>query len=103
MTGEQIEQEVAVRCGSKNEVLNDFGVASFIDGADWRISSVWHTTADIPATGKRCLVEYKADGQVQHRVDWRSEYEWVEACHYDKILRWAYVDDLLPERQEDRE
>lgn len=75
----------------------------FCTGAEWRISSVWHTTADVPEKEKKCLVEYAADGKVQYRVDWRSEYEWVQACHYDKVLRWAYVDDLLPGRKEDME
>ena len=57
----------------------------------------WHNTCDIAEPGKDCLVEHMdGDGNVCIRIDWRSEYEWVNACHYDKILRWAYVSDLLP-------
>lgn len=63
------------------------------DGATARIE--WHTTADMPETGKRCLMEYEADGEIRYRVDWRSEYEWVETCHYDRVLRWTYVKDIL--------
>lgn len=70
---------------------------AFKAGADWRINSVWHTTADMPEKYKLCLVEYKdSDGKNKMRIDWRSEYEWVGMCHYDTILRWAYVSDLLP-------
>lgn len=69
----------------------------FIKGADWRINSVWHAPCDIAEPGKDCLVEHMdGDGNVCIRIDWRSEYEWVQACHYDKVLRWAYVVDLLP-------
>ena len=74
----------------------------FVTGANWRINSVWHNTCDIAEPGKDCLVEHMdGDGNVCICIDWRSEYEWVNACHYDKILRWAYVSDLLPDGKED--
>ena len=89
----------------EEEIFNAFHQASikpFVDGAQWRINSVWHDTSEIPEPGKDCLVEYKdGDGNVCARLDWRSEYEWVNACHYDKILRWAYIDDLLPDGKEE--
>lgn len=69
----------------------------FIAGAEWRINSVWHKPCDIAEPGKDCLVEHMdGDGNVCICIDWRSEYEWVKSCHYDKILSWAYIDDLLP-------
>lgn len=73
----------------------------FIAGAEWRINSVWHKPCDIAEPGKDCLVEHMdGDGNVCICIDWRSEYEWVNACHYDKILRWAYIEDLLPNEQQ---
>lgn len=78
-----------------------FAKEGFINGAHWRINSVWHNTCDIAEPGKDCLVEHMdGDGNVCIRIDWRSKYEWVNACHYDKILRWAYLDDLLPDGKE---
>lgn len=75
--------------------------SSFIKGAEWRINSVWHKPCDIAEPGKDCLVEHMdGDGNVCICIDWRSEYEWVNACHYDKILRWAYIEDLLPNEQQ---
>ena len=74
---------------------------AFSDGARWRIENAWHDTCEIPEPEKDCLVEYKdGGGNVFARLDWRSEYEWVNACHYDRILRWAYVSDLLPDGKE---
>ena len=76
----------------------------FMYGAQWRINSVWHDTCDIAEPGNDCLVEYMdGDGNVCIRIDRRSEYEWINACHYDKILRWAYISDLIPERKEETE
>lgn len=84
------------------KVCNDFTEVieyanGFMVGAEWRINSVWHEPCDIAESGKDCLVEcLDGDGNVCIRIDWRSEYEWVQACHYDKVLRWAYIEDLLP-------
>ncbi len=73
---------------------------AFADGAEWRINAVWHRAFDFPVKEKLCLVEYiDPKGEVRIRVDWHSEYEWAEMCHYDEVLRWAYIDDLLPTAQ----
>lgn len=83
---------------SDNMAMEESFANAFKAGALWRINSVWHTTADMPEKWKLCLVEYKdSDGKNKMRIDWRSEYEWVGMCHYDTILRWAYISDLLPE------
>ena len=76
--------------------LHEFAVPLFKAGAEWRINSVWHKPSDIAEPGKDCLVEHMdIDGNVCICIDWRSEYEWVKSCHYNKILRWAYIKDLL--------
>ena len=70
---------------------------AFKAGAEWQRNHVWHKISDIPKPGKRCLVEYMdGDGNICIRIDWRTEYEWVNASHYDKIFRWAYVGDISP-------
>lgn len=105
MTKEQIDKAVDEYIGYPPEM--DEGIETtmrrnaFKDGADWRINSVWHKPYDVPEVGKNCLVEYMdGDGCVHIRIDKRSEYEWIEACHYDRILRWAYIDDLIPTEDE---
>lgn len=83
-TGNMISKSIACREGFKA-------------GAQWQRNHVWHKTCDIAKPGKRCLVEYMdGDGNICIRIDWRTEYEWVNASHCDKILRWAYIKDLLP-------
>lgn len=78
------------RCAIDDELLEGEIVGNIHGGTEDQIE--WHATCDIPAIGKRCLVVYEADGEILSRIDWRNEYEWVEACHYDKILRWAYIE-----------
>ena len=79
-------------------------ISLFAQGAQWRINSVWHAPYDTPEPEKDCLVLYKdGDGNACTRIDWRSEYEWVNACHYDKVLRWAYISELLPEERKEAE
>lgn len=87
----------------QNEDRKKYSWEDFKAGAEWRVNSVWHDTCDIAEPGKDCLVEHMdGDGNICIRIDWRSEYEWINACHYDKILRWAYLRDLIPERKEVR-
>lgn len=110
MTKEQIKNEAAEyakgKYGGENAGMWTIaqihaGRDGFVAGANWRIDSVWHNPHDVPEIGKYCLVEYRTgDGDVCIRIDCRSEYEWIEACHYDRILHWAYIDDLIPTEDE---
>ena len=70
----------------------------FKAGAEWQAKqSPWHDTTEKPVQGKLCLVEYKdPNGEIRVRLDKHCGFEWKEMCHYDRILRWAYVDDLKP-------
>lgn len=70
----------------------------FENGAEWQAKqSPWHDTTEKPVQGKLCLVEYKdPNGEIRVRLDKHCGFEWKEMCHYDRILRWAYVDDLNP-------
>ena len=110
MTKEQIKNEAAEYAKGKygGENAGIWAIAQihagrdgFVAGANWRIDSVWHKPYDVPEIGKDCLVEYRTgDGDVCIRIDCRSEYEWIEACHYDRILHWAYIKDLIPTEDE---
>lgn len=103
MTKEQTEKAAGEYADSipQFDVNKTYCVNDFKAGARWRIRSVWHTTADIPVKGNRCLVEYiDPEGETKIRVDWHNGCEWVEMCHYDKILRWVYIEDLLPNKED---
>ena len=102
MTREQIEKAAMLSCASKDEVLTEFGSSCFIEGAQWRINSVWHDNSIRPGENCDVLVETKRGiemdrydidyNELDNGTDWEAD-----------VIRWAYVDDLLPERKEETE
>ena len=117
---EDIEKAALQRCASKDEVLTDFGTSCFIDGAQWRINSVWHdmvkeepqvygeyeneTAPSIPCLVLGYLSTGYGYGVRYWNVDcevWDDEQADDFECKKDKIEKWAYLDDLLPERKEE--
>lgn len=76
---------------------NTFAYKGFIEGAEWRINSVWHDVNERPVPNKLILA-YSTDFDEYFIGDLRDFEEFVE--HW-KITLWAYIDDLLPERKEE--
>ena len=69
---------------------------AFVNGARWRINSVWHDKEEIPQKCRRCLVELTSrSGHKVYRL-WNGEWD------NPYLTKWAYVDDLLPDGKEDR-
>lgn len=74
---------------------------SFISGARWRINSVWHDGSEEPNVSKPLLLIY--DGN-RYRVGYFIEKNLYRSFRSRwTINRWAYVEDLLPERKEEAE
>ena len=99
MTREQIERAAMLSCASKDEVLTDFGSSCFIEGAQWRINSVWHNLPnDLPKKENTwILLELIFEGRLVYLpVEWVNDGEEISR----QVTRWAYIDDLLPERKE---
>ena len=93
MTREQIENAALQRCASKDEVLTDFDTSCFMDGARWRINSVWHNMNEKPNGMFVILADF---GQEEYSLGINLE-------GMESAKRWAYVSDLLPERKEETE
>ena len=65
---------------------------AFVKGAEWRINSVWHGVDEIPRAGARGIVEYMGGS-----IDLLCECERLGL--WFKVIRWAYVDDLMPGKE----
>lgn len=104
MTRGQIKSaasEAALRMKFRSDIHpSQQGEALFIDGAQWRINSVWHDNSVHPGEDCDVLVEtkhriivdrYDTDyNELDSGTDWETE-----------VIRWAYASDLLPERKEE--
>lgn len=74
----------------------------FYHGAQWRINSVWHDASERPEVNKRVLVEFfnKYGNYVYYRLKAfkpaQLKHWGIEMAFLDKIIRWTYIEDLLP-------
>lgn len=80
----------------------DFSIADKygIAGAEWRINSVWHDAKEVIIKSGYILVEFKTKRSVSYNI-WKIERAdvvsyWNVFMAENKIIRYAYRDDLLP-------
>ena len=95
MTREEIEKAASELCTTEGqeEWLKDYGKYCFMDGARWRINSVWHNMNEKPNGMFVILADF---GQEEYSLGINLE-------GMESATRWAYVSDLLPERKEETE
>ena len=104
MKREEIEKAAMLSCASKDEVLTDFGSNCFIEGAQWRINSVWHAPTERPDNNRPFLHEWYGRGMHMFSVDYVFPSEdWAVTTARCSTVRWAYVNDLLPDGKEEAE
>ena len=100
MEREQIEKAAGEYSGSvlgfkdNPVVMNNH--KAFMDGAEWRINSVWHDAKNaVPDRFRLVLVEKDDEGFTLNIANGK-----MSSCPMF-WKRWAYLDDLLPERKEE--
>ena len=106
MTKEQIEKAVNDYIGYEPEVDEGLGTKlrreAFGDGAEWRISSVWHDAGEKPefdSSGQyvKFLVLYK--NSECGLVISNGESDWTDILDLTKFVKWAYLCDFIPDRR----
>lgn len=112
MTREQIEQAAIKKLPYSDEECSDSNYTlgknvgfkrGFIAGAQWRINSVWHDVREQPEQDK-CFIYEIGDGKYETDCIYKKEkLNWERYAAQLNIIRWAYVDDLLPERKKKAE
>ena len=112
MTREQIEKAGRDYALDQLEIVGLPGRAeamkAFVAGAEWRINSVWHDASEIPEANKRVLVcfENVIGEYAYYRIRAFKPNvlkKWnMGNFSLDKVLYWCYLDDLLPERKEEK-
>ena len=113
MTREQIEQ-AALKCAkdrwgdseSQHAMAKAQGaVYGFKQGAQWRVNSVWHDASEKPKFKGKVEKEMFMlfCNSKKYGLMLISQDEWDDFVERGMFHKWAYVDDLLPERKEDAE
>lgn len=106
MTREQIEKEALLFAGAGEWgecPYNPDAKNGFMAGAQWRVNSVWHDVSEEPKEHKLVLIEDDFCGEPDYGV-WQAPFpNWEDSIVHFSSIRWAYLDDLLPERKEEAE
>lgn len=109
MEKEKIERAAIELCTTEGQEgwVKDYGVSCFMDGARWRINSVWHVTFEMPERNRDFLYEsargwFGINNIAKMAKEVHSE-DWDRFVEGFDVIRWAYISDLLPERKEEAE
>lgn len=76
----------------------EYAVPLFKAGAEWRINSVWYDASETPQHSGM-LIAIKQDGTPI--VCGPNNSNWKIAVRIFHIVRWAYIEDLLPCKEEE--
>ena len=70
----------------------------FENGSEWRINSVWHDASERPDKGKLLIVE---DIDSAYDLVYLTKSKpWEELSEKNHYMRWAYIEDLLPNMED---
>ena len=82
--------------------LKKHDISLFIQGARWRIDSAWHDASEKPKFKGKVEKEMFMlfCNSKKYGLMLISQDEWDDFVERGMFHKWAYVDDLLPERKE---
>lgn len=111
MTREQIEKawENYTLCNLSlmdEHAINEMEM--FVKGAEWRINSVWHDKNEMPDKEELVLCEILCynNQKVYLPLQWEADGKMtidVPFLNKCEVIRWAYLDDLLPDGKDEAE
>lgn len=64
----------------------------FIDGAEWRINSLWKDAVVSPEHGKHIVVTFSSG----NLTSWYSHSAIISDFERFHVVKWAYAEDFLP-------
>lgn len=71
---------------------------AFKEGANWRINTVWHDATEIPKKKGYILVWIKCFVFVTWHINVKPA-EWNKICKDNQVVGWAYIEDLIPNKE----
>ena len=98
MNRDDIEKAAVDSCVFENSIFNPeltpYYEQGFKDGANWRINSVWHKDIQNRKTKKPILVKF--DNGLFNLFEDIRDLKGIE----DKVSIFAYIEDLLPIKED---
>lgn len=89
----------------QHHFCQEFGAELFKDGVNWAIKQflkdLWHDAKEEPMSNLSPILFDGRDRegwQIVKTSLFRSS-PWKQYCHYYGIIRWAYLEDLLPKEE----
>ena len=94
MNRETIEKAAQSYCDNKPYVETVLNKNAFIAGAHWRINSVWHDVKkEQPKADKPYLAVIELPQATEYAI-------WQGFANHPFWTKWAYLEDLIPDRKE---
>lgn len=89
--------EIKKRSALVSENESSFEAGIFCRGAEWRINSVWHDIKEMPENNRMILIIMQYDIPTVLGPD---NSFFAEEVKDRQIQRWAYIDELLPIKED---
>lgn len=96
--GETAERLANISYAGGGHIGQDDLERAFENGADWRINSVWHDASEKPK--KNDVHIAVLNKYVIKTYFWCDFSGWEKYVRLDNIEKWAYIEDLLPAKEE---
>lgn len=73
--------------------------ASFVNGVKWFKEAIWHDASEKPQGSAAILyLWHDEQGGMDVGIDGVfDDLEWKKFVEYNKITKWCYINDILPE------
>lgn len=101
MTQQEIDKPATDSCVIENSIFNPslipYYEQGFKDGSKWRINSVWNDSNEKPVLNE--FFVYQTDNG-EWETDCLLKDRWDLYVVSTKLIRWAYIKDLIPDKEE---
>lgn len=100
MIDEKKIQEAAAGKFNVGGLVNTVERIAFKEGVEWFKKALWHEASVKPEGNAVILYQWLDDrGTMDVGIDGVfSDVEWAKFVAYNRITKWCYIEDLLPNK-----
>lgn len=100
MIDEKKIQEAAAGKFNVGGLVNTVERIAFKEGVEWFKKALWHDASETPEGDAVILYQWLDDRDTMDvGIDGVfSDVEWAKFVAYNRITKWCYIEDLLPNK-----